>query len=85
MDLTYQIKKMKSDFLVEIKRVFLIEKIEKPQSKYLFRVHTAHYWTEDINQATQFETEKKAEDFLMEEVRDNKKTFYKINPYYFKK
>lgn len=85
MELTYQVKKMKSDFLVEIKRVFLIERIENPQLKYLFRVHNAHYWTDDINQATQFETEKKADDFLMEEVRDNKKTFYKINSYYFKK
>lgn len=85
MELTYQYKKMKNDFLIEIKRVFLIEKIEKPQSKFLFRVHSAHYWTESIEQATQFETEKHAEDFMMEEVRDLKKTIYKINSYYFKK
>lgn len=76
---------MKNDFLIEIKRVFLIEKMEKPQSKFLFKVHTACYWTDDVSRASQFETEKHAEDFLMEEVRDLKKTVYKISPYYFKK
>jgi hypothetical protein len=68
-----------------MKKVFVIEKVEGDKRKYLFRVHHAAYWTESIAQATLFDSEKKAEDVLMEDVREQKKSFFKITSFFINK
>jgi hypothetical protein len=68
-----------------MKKVFVISKVENGKIKFLFRVHSAIYWNEHINDAAQFENEKAAENFLFEEVRELKKCFFQITWYYLKK
>jgi hypothetical protein len=68
-----------------MRKIFLIEKIEDKKTKYLFKVHQAVYWTEDINQATQFDSEKNADDYFNQTVREQKISFFKITTFYINK
>jgi hypothetical protein len=65
-----------------MKKVFLIEKVEAGKTKYLFKVYQAAHWTEDIRLASSFDSEKKAEDYLNEEVREQKKLLFRIITFY---
>jgi hypothetical protein len=65
-----------------VKKIFLIEKIEASKKMYLFKVYQSAYWTDDIYQASKFNSEKEAEDFLNENVREQKKLLFRIITFY---